>query len=283
VSGERAVDVRSIGIIGAGKSGVAIARRALAAGYRVHIAASGPARRTGLVTRVLLPTAVPVTAEELPAVSDVIFVCVPLRHWRTLPTEKWEGRIVVDVMNYWPPVDGILPDFESAERSSSEIVRDGWPSSVRLVKTFNHIGYHDIEERARPAGVPDRVALGVAGDDRAAVATVAAIVDDLGFDPVDIGPLSTGAVLQPGRELFGVLLGRAGFRAAIRRTPEHHDRDPRPAALVSAAARLPSQERGTSNMTSSPGVTRTAAASPAFVMLAPNEGMGVCGVDGECS
>lgn len=213
----------------------------------------------------------------------MISVCVPLRHWRSLPTGKWEGRILVDVMNYWPPVDGILPDFESAERSSSEIVRDGWPSSVRLVKTFNHIGYHDIEERARPAGVPDRVALGVAGDDRAAVATVAAIVDDLGFDPVDIGPLSTGAVLQPGRELFGVLLGRAGFRAAIRRTPEHHDRDPRPAALVSAAARLPSQERGTSNMTSSPGVTRTAAASPAFVMLAPNEGMGVCGVDGECS
>lgn len=48
----------------------------------------------------VLPGAVPVTAEQLPLSSDVIFVCVPLRHWHTLPTPAWEGRIVVDVMNY---------------------------------------------------------------------------------------------------------------------------------------------------------------------------------------
>ncbi|MFI1733687.1 NADPH-dependent F420 reductase [Streptomyces acidicola] len=220
MSGDASGDVRSVGIIGAGKAGVAVARRALAAGHRVHIATSGPARRTGLVTRVLLAGAVPVTAEELPAVSDVIFVCVPLRHWRTLPTDGWRGRIVVDAMNYWPPVDGVLPEFEHADLSTSEVVRAGWPSSIRLVKTLNHIGYHDIEERARPAGAPDRVALGVAGDDRAAVAAVAAIVDDLGFDPVDIGPLAVGAALEPARELFGALLGRDDFRAALQETPE---------------------------------------------------------------
>lgn len=278
---ERTTGVRSIGIIGAGKSGVAIARRALDAGYRVNIAASGPARRTGLVTRILLPAAVPVSSEDLPAVSDVIFVCVPLRHWRTLPTEKWEDRIVVDVMNYWPPVDGVLPDFEATDRSSSEIVRDGWPSSVRLVKTFNHIGYHDIEERARPAGATDRVSLGVAGDDRAAVGTVAAIVDALGFDPVDIGPLSTGAVLEPGRELFGALLGHDEFRTVIRRTPGHHALDPRPASP--APARPPGRESGTSSRTSPPGGGRRTAAAPALTLLAPDEGTGVCAVDGECS
>lgn len=54
-----------------------------------------------------------------------------------------------------------------------------------------------IEERARPAGVGDRVALGVAGDDRAAVAAVAAIVDDLGFDPIDIGPLASAPSWHP--------------------------------------------------------------------------------------
>ncbi|MEH0420767.1 NADPH-dependent F420 reductase [Streptomyces sp. B21-083] len=210
-----AVEVRSVGIIGAGKAGVAIAGRALAAGYRVHIAASGPTERTALVTRIVLPGALAVTAEELPGVSDVIFVCVPLRKWRTLPADLWTGRIVVDVMNYWPPADGILPEFETSERSSSEIVRDGWPASVRLVKTLNHIGYHDIEECARPAGAPDRVALGIAGDDRAAVVTVAGIVDAFGFDPVDVGALAAGAVLQPGRDLFGALLGGAAFQAAL--------------------------------------------------------------------
>jgi predicted dinucleotide-binding enzyme len=228
VSGNGPADLPSVGIIGAGKSGVAIARRALAAGYRVSIAASGPAHRTALVTRVLLPGAVAVTTEELPSVADVIFVCVPLRQWRTLPTDRWEGRIVVDVMNYWPPVDGVMPEFEVPDRSSSEVVRDGWPSSIRLVKTFNHIGYHDIEDRARPAGAPDRVALGVAGDDRAAVATVAAMVDDLGFDPIDIGPLASGAPLAPGRELFGALLNHAAFRAVLQRVPRHrqHQRNP---------------------------------------------------------
>lgn len=209
--------LRSVGIIGAGKAGVAIARRALAAGYRVSVAASGPAHRTGLVVRVLLPGAMAVTADELPSVADVIFVCVPLRQWRTLPAGGWEGKVIVDVMNYWPPVDGIVPEFEAPGRTSSEVVRDGWPASIRLVKTFNHIGYHDIEERARPAGAPDRVALGLAGDDRVAVAAVAAIVDDLGFDPIDIGPLAVGAVLAPGRELFGALLNQAEFRAVIQR------------------------------------------------------------------
>jgi predicted dinucleotide-binding enzyme len=136
---------------------------------------------------------------------------------------------VVDVMNYWPPVDGFLPEFEASGRSTSEVVRDGWPTSTRLVKTLNHMGYHDIEERARPAGAPDRVALGVAGDDPAAVATVAAVIDDLGFDPVDLGPLAAGAALEPGRVLFGALLSRAEFRAAIQRTPEQQDHDPRSA------------------------------------------------------
>lgn len=85
MSGHAAVEVRTVGILGAGKSGVAIARRALAAGYKVAIATSGPAARTALVTRILLPGAVPVTAEQLPLISDVIFVCVPLRHWRSPP------------------------------------------------------------------------------------------------------------------------------------------------------------------------------------------------------
>jgi predicted dinucleotide-binding enzyme len=215
MTGNAATGVPSVGIVGVGKAGTAIARRALAAGHQVSIAASGPAHRTALVTRALLRGAVPVTAEELPTVSDVIFACVPLRQWRTLPVGRWEGRIVVDVMNYWPPVDGVLPEFEDSDRSSSEVVRDGWPSSIQLVKAFNHIGYSDIEERARPAGAPDRVALGIAGDDRAAAAAVATLVDDLGFDPVDIGPLAAGAVLAPGRELFGALLSRSEFRAAV--------------------------------------------------------------------
>lgn len=175
-----AASIQTIGIFGAGKSGIAIARRALAAGYPVRITTSGPAERTALVTGILTPGAVPVDAQHLADGADLVVLAVPLRAWRDLPLARLAGRIVVDVMNYWPPVDGILPEFET-DRPSSAIVRDGLPPDARLVKTLNHIGYHDIEDLTRPAGHPDRVALAVAGDDADAVALVSRFVDDLGL------------------------------------------------------------------------------------------------------
>ncbi|MBX6751115.1 MAG: NAD(P)-binding domain-containing protein [Micromonosporaceae bacterium] len=209
-----AESARTVGIFGAGKSGTAIARRALAAGYTVRITTSGPAERTALVAGILTLGAVPVDAQHLADGTDLVVLAVPLRAWRDLPLARLAGRVVVDVMNYWPPVDGILPEFET-DRPSSEIVRDGLPPDARLVKTLNHIDYHDIEDLARPAGSPDRVALAVAGDDADAVALVSQFVDDLGFDAVPAGGLAASAALQPGSPIFGANLGRADLIATL--------------------------------------------------------------------
>jgi predicted dinucleotide-binding enzyme len=84
-----------------------------------------------------------------------------------------------------------------------------------VVKALNHIGYHELEDRARPAGAPDRRAAGVAGDDSAAVATVAGLVDRIGYDPVRLGSLRAGRMLQPGGPVFGAVLDRADFEQAI--------------------------------------------------------------------
>jgi 8-hydroxy-5-deazaflavin:NADPH oxidoreductase len=203
--------ISTIGIFGAGKSGVAIARRALAAGYGVRIATSGPADRTALVTAILTPGAIAVDAAELAGSAGLVILAVPLRRFRELPLASLEGSLVVDVMNYWPPIDGVLPDFEGV-RPSSEVVRDALPPTARLVKTLNHVGYHEIEELARPAGTPRRVALAIASDDPDALDAVARFVDDLGFDPVPAGGLAGSAVLQPGSPIFGADFGKTAMR-----------------------------------------------------------------------
>jgi predicted dinucleotide-binding enzyme len=73
-----------------------------------------------------------------------------------------------------------------------------------VVKSLNQLGYHELEEHRRPTGTPDRVAVGVAGQDRAAVTAVMRLIDRLGFDPVDAGSLEHGVALQPDGSPFAV-------------------------------------------------------------------------------
>ena len=198
--------IRTVGILGAGKVGTVIARLAVAAGYRVLIAGSGDVSRIALIVEVVTPGATAVTAAAA-AGSDVVILALPLGKYRSIPVPLLDGKLVIDAMNYWEPVDGVLAEFEGAERSTSEIVADLVPHA-RVIKTFSHLGYHQLEDEARSAGTPGRVALAIAGDDRVAVEQVAELVDALGFDPVLAGPLAAGLRFQAGTPLFGTPMGR---------------------------------------------------------------------------
>ena len=88
-------------------------------------------------------------------------------------------------------------------------------AGTAVVKALNHIGYHELEDRARPEGAQDRKAAGVAGDDPAAVDAIADLVSRIGYDPVRLESLRAGRVLQPGGPVFGAVLDRADFERAI--------------------------------------------------------------------
>jgi predicted dinucleotide-binding enzyme len=119
-------------------------------------------------------------------------------------------------MNYWWEIDGIRADLDDPRTSTSELVQDFLPAS-RVVKAFNHMGYHDLDEGPRAAGAADRKAIGIAGDDDAALTEAAALVDAAGFDPVRVGTLRDSVSLQPHSELFGANLPAAGVRDAAAR------------------------------------------------------------------
>ncbi len=203
-----------LAVLGAGHVGPVIARLAIAARYPVAIATSGDPDDIALITELVIPGAQPQWASDAVADADIVVLAIPLRRFTGVDPGLLAGKVVVDAMNYWPASDGVLPAFEDGAASSSEIVARRLAGSA-VVKALNHIGYHELEDRARPAGAPDRRAAGLAGDDPAAVAVVAELTDRIGYDPVRLGGLRAGRVLQPGGPVFGQVLTVPEFERAV--------------------------------------------------------------------
>ncbi|MDQ1495530.1 MAG: 8-hydroxy-5-deazaflavin:NADPH oxidoreductase [Actinomycetota bacterium] len=203
-----------IAVLGAGHVGPVIARVAIAAGYEVAIAASGDPKAIALITQVLAPGAEPRWAADAVDDADIVVLAIPLHKFATFDASQVAEKVVVDAMNYWPPIDGVQELFEGRDLGSSEIVARRLSRST-IVKTLNHIGYHDLEDGRRPAGATDRRALGVAGDDPDAVDAVADFIERIGYDSVRLDSLEVGRLLEPGSPVFGVSLRRDEFELAI--------------------------------------------------------------------
>ncbi|MET8976344.1 NADPH-dependent F420 reductase [Streptomyces sp. NPDC004539] len=192
---------KTLGIIGAGMIGATLARLGAAAGLDVIISNSrGPETLDGLVAE-LGPQVRAATPTEAARAGDLVVATVPLHAHRLLPAEALRGKTVIDTMNYYPDRDGHLPELDSAALTSSALVQRHLSGS-RVVKACNNIGYGNLRTAARPQGAPDRSALPIAGDDLSANAEAARLLDALGYDVVDTGPLADSWRSEPGTPVY---------------------------------------------------------------------------------
>ncbi|MDB5184148.1 MAG: oxidoreductase coenzyme F420-dependent [Candidatus Saccharibacteria bacterium] len=203
---------KTLAILGAGKLGIVLTQLAIKAGYSVYIAGSSSPDKIALTIKVLTPGATAATVNDAIDHADIVILALPLGKYRTLPAGLLAGKLVIDAMNYWWEVDGNDSEFNNPTTSSSEIVQQFLQGS-RVVKAISHMGYHHLHDEARPAGQTGRKAIAIAGDDDSDNQAVATLVNDLGFDPVIIGPLARGNILEPGHELFGANLDHQTLQA----------------------------------------------------------------------
>lgn len=205
----------SIGILGAGKVGIVLAQLAVKAGYPVFIAGSGDPDKIALTIQVLVPGANALSKTEVARRADIIILALPLSKYKTIPKEELAGKLVIDAMNHWWEVDGPRGEVIPDDISSSEAIQQ-FLSASRVVKAFSHMGYHELHDKTKPAGQPGRKAIAIAGDNDADVATIAKLVDDFGFDPLPIGTLANGVVLEPGHPGFGASLEKDSLEKLLK-------------------------------------------------------------------
>jgi len=201
-----------LGIVGAGKLGTALARAAVESGFDVTLT-SRDLESTKLIAEVMIPGAKVGTFVEA-AAADLVVLAVPLLRVRDLPPTAFDGKIVVDAVNWWEPVDGPIGRFGVPAANTSELVRSHF-AGARVVKALNQLGYHDVEDGRRPKGEAGRLGVAVAGDDAEAVAMVMDFVERLGFDAVLAGTLDEGKRLGPGGPAFGVAMTAPELRLAL--------------------------------------------------------------------
>jgi len=189
------LDMTTIGLIGAGHIGSNLARAFVGHGFDVVLSNSRGAETLADLIAELGPKARAATPSEAAEAADIAVVTIPLQAIETVPVEPLAGKIVIDTNNYYPQRDGQIAVLDDESTTVSELLQAHLPTS-KVVKAFNHIGAAQIIEHATPSGTPRRRALAVTSDDADAAATVAELIDTIGFDTLVQTPLSEGWRIQ---------------------------------------------------------------------------------------
>ncbi|MBE1485413.1 NADPH-dependent F420 reductase [Plantactinospora soyae] len=190
-----------IGIVGTGHVGGTLARLFSKAGHEVVVANSrGPETLRGL-TEELDGRVRAATVEEAARFGEVVVVSVPFGRHTEVPADPMSGKTVIDTGNYYPERDGHYPELDEGRTTSSELLQRHL-GGARLVKTFNTMRWDHLREYGRQSSAMQRYGMPVSGDDVDAKRRVSALIEQVGFEPVDAGGLADGRRQQPGSPLY---------------------------------------------------------------------------------
>jgi 8-hydroxy-5-deazaflavin:NADPH oxidoreductase len=196
----------TVGFIGSGQIGSAIARLAIEAGHRVVLSNSrGPETLVDTAAE-LGPRAFAATSGEAAAAGDIVVVAVPLKAFLDVPAAPLVGKTVIDTCNYGPERDGHIPELDSKSLTSSELLLRNIPDAM-VVKAFNNIFFKHLLSLARPAGAADRSYLPIAGDSAPAKAAAIEFIESIGYSVVDTGPLADSWRQATGTPVWGTPYG----------------------------------------------------------------------------
>jgi predicted dinucleotide-binding enzyme len=209
-----------IGIIGAGHIGGTLTRLLTQLGHSVRVANSRDPQTLSDLAEQTGARAVWVV--EAADGADLVIVSIPQKSVLDLAPgivgTARAGAPVIETNNYYPQRDGYIAAIEDGTPESV------WVSEqlgVPVFKAFNGIYWEHLLEGGLPRGAAGRIALPVAGDEPEGKAIVLALVDDLGFDPVDSGSLAQSWRQQPGTPVYGADLDAPGVqRALLEASPE---------------------------------------------------------------
>jgi predicted dinucleotide-binding enzyme len=182
----------SIAIIGSGAIGRALATRFARRAMAVSITTRGESSSAADLVREFSPY-VTLTSVGEGLRASVVLLAVPFPAVRDLASAAtgWSDRIVVDATN---AID--FPKFTPTDlggRPSTQVVAE-LLRAPRVVKAFNTLPAALLA--ADPEVSEGRRVLFLSGDDASANAEISALIERLGFAPIDVGQLSDGGRLQ---------------------------------------------------------------------------------------